>query len=396
MTYSTQVYSGVAQLQSLLPHWANLKAGGRRLHGDLNLVHARICRGDKECEKLRVVGVWRDGALAGLSPVITEQTNLHGWRLRLPGKDVMLARFGMRQATFVGDSLFAPADLESQRALLRGLVDHCRDCHLIVFRNVNCEGSLYRLLREESWRPTWWRWRPSEPWSRWLVQFEGSFDDYLQSQFSAKRRHELRRERRRLEEACTQGLRLQVVTAVDEVEQYLAKVGQVVQASWQGKRHPGWPKGAKHLRALQTLAAEGLFRGYLLCDGDTPIAFACGGLVDGAYSPERTGFDVKWKEYSPGKHLWLSVIQDLFALEHVGLMDFGRCDLWYKQFFSNRQHSEAAVFLFRGHPRPIIAWTPAIVGRAGLSFASRTLRRFGLQASFHRLLFRLSRGRVMH
>ncbi len=394
MTYSTKEYSGVTELQSLISRWAELKAAEQRPHQDVNAAWARIRSGDPGCEKLRVVGVLHGEQLVGLAVLNKDQTNSHGWQLNLPGKEVMLARFSMRQATFYGDSLMAPTDLEVQRALLRGIVESCRDCQLIRFNNVDCDSQLYALIVQESWLPFRWKWKPRVSRNRWQIRIEGSFDDYLKSQFSGRRRQKLRHERRRLEEACTHGLRIQVVTAPAEIEEFLHNVRRVVQASWQGKRYPGWLRGSSHHRKVQSQAEQSQFRGYLLSNKDTPIAFVCGALIDGAYSPDRVGFDAQWSQYSPGKHLWLAIIQDLFAAEGVRWMDFGRTDMLYKEFFANHQHSEVPMYLIRNQLRPIIALAPSIVGRTGLKLAGSALRPFGLNTWFDRFIIRLTKGRV--
>ena len=49
-----------------------------------------------------------NGKTVCAAPLIKETTDRYMWQLRLPGRDIRLARFQLRQAEFLGDAILDP------------------------------------------------------------------------------------------------------------------------------------------------------------------------------------------------------------------------------------------------------------------------------------------------
>jgi len=197
-----------------------------------------------------------------------------------------------------------------------------------------------------------------------------------------------------LEGACEQGLVFRVVTESDELEDYLQLVEKVAGDSWQGRRLGNPTTVAKLLEPSQQLAEHQLFRGYLLSNGDEAIAYVFGRVADWVFLPEKAGFTSSLSKFSPGKHLWYRVLEDLFSVGTVNWLDFGMYDLWYKEFWANESYKEDSILLLRPSVRTLLALGPSIAFRLALRAVSRLLAQFGLQSRFRRFLYRLSRGPV--
>jgi len=336
-----------------------------------------------------------NGKVVCAAPLIKETTDRYSWQLRLPGHDFTLARFHLRQAEFLGDSILDPnEDVDIQEKFFRSILEYCQDCDIIAFRTVAIDSILHRLLSGQLPSFFRWRWRPREASTRWLVRITGSFDDFFAREFSQHRRHELRREARRLESACEQGLEFSVFSSPDDVVNYFDIVNKIIVTSWQGQRLGHQIDQDKLIRSSQWLAENSSFRGYLLSNGDEPLAFVYGRLADGVFFPEKSGYVSSWAKFSPGKHIWYRLIEDLYSIGSVRWMDFGMYDLWYKEFWSNDSYREDGIFLLRPSTKTLFALGPSIVMRAPLRVIGNFLNRFGMQAKYRRFLYRLSRGSV--
>jgi len=336
-----------------------------------------------------------NGKVVCAAPLIKEITDLYSWKLRLPGHDFTLARFQLRQAEFLGDSILDPnEDVDIQEKFFRSILEYCRDCDIVAFRTVAIDSILHRLLSGQLPSFFRWRWYPRETSTRWLVRINGSFDNFFAQKFSQRRRYKLRREARLLHQACEQGLEFSSFSNPDDVENYFELVEKVLSGSWQGQRLGRQIDQDKLIKSSQWLAENSCFRGYLLSNGEEPLAFIHGRFSDGIFFIEKSAYISSWAKFSPGKHIWFRLIEDMFSMGSVRWIDFGVYDLWYKEFWSNESFKEDGIFLLHPGKKTLFALGPSIAMRAPLNAIGKFLARFGMQAKFRRFLYRLSRGSV--
>ena len=395
LTYEFDVCRDATKFEVIASQLRSLRSRQKRPNALQDPTWLQLQYSIRDAAEVAIAVARIDGKAVCAAPLIKETTDRYSWQLRLPGRDLTLARFQLRQAEFLGDSILDPnEDIDLQEQFLRSIVEYCQDCDILAFRTVAVGSNLHRLLSGQLPRSFRWCWRPREASTRWLVRIDGSFDDYFAQEFSRRRRHELRREARRLERACEQGLEFSAFSLPDDVGNYFDLVDKVIAASWQGQRLEHQAGRDKRIKSSQWLAENSSFRGYLLSNGDEPLAYVHGRLADGVFFSEKSGYIASWAKFSPGKHIWYRLIEDLYSMGSVRWMDFGVYDLWYKEFWSNESYKEDGVFLLRPCAKTLFALGPAIAIRAPLKATGKFLARFGMQAKFRRLLYRLSRGGV--
>jgi CelD/BcsL family acetyltransferase involved in cellulose biosynthesis len=196
-------------------------------------------------------------------------------------------------------------------------------------------------------RDRFWVHRAAPVTTHRLVRMPGSFSEYLE-QFSGKTRRVLAYKVRRLEKACEGRLRLETVTRIDQVGDFLERAGRVSERSWQGASLGKLLEADDaHLTWCREHAGRGWLRSYLLSDGDRPIAFVHGLQAEGTYYYDHVGYDHDYAEHRPGTALLYKLLQDLFEHDRPKRVDFRYGDSEYKKLFSNHAYEEANLYLLR-------------------------------------------------
>ena len=323
----------------------------------------------------RVVVLCRDAEIVGFAWV-TVRTWRYGWRLRLPGRTFTVARWPLRCAEYLECDLVAPDESDAQRVLAGALIAACADCHVVWLKYVAEDSELGRITRgarsKRGGRVVLYSWAPTP---HWQLRIAGSFEDYLR-RFSANTRTKFRRRPRVLGEACGGEVALRTVTDREQVRDFLAQSVRIAaNTAWAESlvRDLGSELAADDLGRL---ADRGVLRSYLLTAGDELVAFQVGWLINDTYRMYRTGFDSRWDKCSPGTCLSYLVIQDIHRLPNVKVIDFGHGHWDYKQYFATDAYVEFGAYLIRPHVLSLIAFAPAMAGRAA-RFAVSALRSRG-------------------
>jgi hypothetical protein len=222
----------------------------------------------------------------------------------------------------------------------------------------------------------------------YLVNFQGTFEEYL-GKHSAKSRHNLKRAVKKLRES-TSGPLLRIFSTSGEMAEFQKLAGEISRHTYQEKLlNAGLPRSADYLRQMEEKAARGEARGYLLHGAEKPIAYAWCSARGTSISYEIIGFLPEYAPLSPGTVLLYLIVQDLFELGAFSELDFGVGDSEYKRLFSTHSIDFVDAHLFpRTIRNSLLVHTHWNLDRLNSKLGA-ILERYGIKNQVRRLLRRL-------
>ncbi len=160
--------------------------------------------------------------------------------------------------------------------------------------------------------------------------------------FSSKTRQTFRRKLKKFG-----ATRLDRCMTVADVPRFLDAAHEISRHTWQTRqfglrvRHD-----AGTLAQFTKLAELGLFRSYLWCVEDRPVAFTVGNQDHGVFHYEEVGYLPEFAKFSPGQMMLIQMIDDLITHQPATWFDFGGGDADYKELFANHTSRSGTVWLF--------------------------------------------------
>lgn len=181
-----------------------------------------------------------------------------------------------------------------------------------------------------------------------LLKIPATFDEYL-SQFRRKKRYNLKRQLRMLEQHCAGELELLRVEHPDQVHLYVKQVSKMLGRTWQGrlidKKITDFILSSQ---ALLRLARNKLLRSYLLRCGSNYCAFVHGYQYENRiYHYADIGYDQRYARFSPGAVLWLLLVKDLIDHNPPESVIFGVGDSEYKSQFGSHHSRDCSFLILR-------------------------------------------------
>ena len=178
-----------------------------------------------------------------------------------------------------------------------------------------------------------------------------TFDGFLQ-RFPAKKRYNLKRQVRLMEEASNGQLRLATITRADQVDDFLAAATDIAAGSW--KNHSvtlPLARTADNRALYADLARRGLLRAYVLRSGETAVACALGYQFETVYHYADTAHLDREMRLSPGMVLLLLIVRDLIENTRIRRLNFGIGDDDYKRQFADRHTRDRTIWVMRSSLR---------------------------------------------
>ncbi len=181
----------------------------------------------------------------------------------------------------------------------------------------------------------------------YMVDLDGSFDDYLQRR-SAKSRQNLKRSVKRFLDGNADALL--VVTAPEDMPAFHREAVAISRQTYQTQLlGAGLPDNPAFVQSMQDKAARGEARGYLLRDQGQAVAFAWCAARGSTLVYEVIGYRPEQAERSPGTVLLYLILEELFTLGRYPLLDFGPGHAFYKEAFATRHTDFADAYLLRAN-----------------------------------------------
>jgi len=294
--------------------------------------------------KARVAMV-RDGSAqpAGYVPLLEENQKL---TFAVRGKVLFNKRFNA--LSIAGSLPMLPEDTRTYDLLFSWIRQHERRCGCVFMLSVPLDSYLWNYLQTaDEIRNHWALYTPTGPYPYYSLVLPDSFSDYL-SRWDKKSRYNLRRTVKCLEQHGDGQLGLLRVDKSGQIDEFLTDALHVSGNSWQRVLLTiPLAEPADRRTFLDEAAQSGILRSYVLKCGGVACAFVVGLQSGSVFHYFETAYDQAFAQYSPGKVITYLLIEDLFAHDKPRMLAFGKGDMDYKEWFSNRRQEETSIFLFR-------------------------------------------------
>ena len=384
-TREVSLLTTVEGLRSIEDEWLDLIADG----GHDELLHdpsiVRLALSDPSQSMAPAFIVVRNGGrLVGIAPFYYQQTEIP---VRL--SVVTLATLRVRALRLFGDRVLLRPEANASEILhdifaRLHTLRHTFDVIWVYAQRLN--DPLWRFLTADT-RRTFRMFVTSPHVEKWHhLTFDRTFDDYTalirtRPGFPGKT---IRRFWRDMKDRCT----IERITSPVQVRAFADDVDRVYNASWQARTYGRRRRNADaDVARLETIAALGYLRSYLLRQDGEPVAFVLGYQYRGRYAYEETGYDPKFSTYSPGSVLTHGLIQDLFATDSPHELDFGFGDGTYKRTFGTGSVDVCNMYLAQRLRWRAILATQQLINRF-YEKAHRWIIRLGIDTTVRRLLKR--------
>jgi CelD/BcsL family acetyltransferase involved in cellulose biosynthesis len=229
---------------------------------------------------------------------------------------------------------------------------------------------------------------------RFYVEMEGSFDDYIQRNFSTKSRSTLRRKIKKFRGKCGGEIDWRSYRSPDEMAEFHAQALAVSANTYQEKLFQGGlPEGDDFKKQMLEDAAGNNARAYLLFDQGTPIAYLYLRSDGDVLTYDYLGYLPEYAKWSAGTVLQWLALESLFQENRFRLFDFTTGYGDHKRLFATGHVEEVNAFFFRPTIKNRIivathkgmnrfsAWLGDTVDRLGLRQRIKNLVRFGFKKS---------------
>jgi hypothetical protein len=214
-------------------------------------------------------------------------------------------------------------------------------------------------------------------------------DKYLQ-RFSARSRSTLKRKVRKFAELDGGRCHWRAYRSSAEIVEFYTLARRVSAVSYQERLlGAGLPAAAGYLNELREMADAGRVIGYLLFQGQKPVAYLlCPIESDQAVIYGHVGFDPAYRALSPGTVLLALVLEALLDSGRYRIFDFTEGEAEHKRYFSTNSYRSADIFIFRRSlPAWLITRTHWLTNRFSESLG-RLFARLGLKRHIRRWLRR--------
>ncbi len=182
--------------------------------------------------------------------------------------------------------------------------------------------------------------------NRYYIDLRGTFAAYLKK-FSSKSRGNLSKSVRRFRDLSGGQIRCREFRSATEMAEFFQLAREVSRKSYQERIGQGLPRSDKFRQRVLSLANSDAVRGYILFQGERPVAYIFCDAQDDSLIYEHLGYDPEFREWAPGRVLLYLMLERLFAEQRFRFLDFGGTEHEYKKFFSTGSIRCARVHYFR-------------------------------------------------
>jgi hypothetical protein len=213
----------------------------------------------------------------------------------------------VRQVSLIGSCVLGRVDDQTIKQLFRRLAEG-PSFDLIDVGEVFLASPLYAAARGlHSGMASWMPIRKARQW--WLIRLPSSFEAYTGMLRPTAKTHILRDSKRFERQTPV----FRVFYRLGDVEQFLEDAQKISRLSYQWNLGPVYSLRDDEVTRsrLNRLAEHGALRCYIYYLAGEPCAFGWGELRHRKFMFERTGYDPKHRNLSPGTALIMGMIRDL-------------------------------------------------------------------------------------
>ncbi len=186
----------------------------------------------------------------------------------------------------------------------------------------------------------------------WVMSLPDSMEDFYKSLSKANRKS-TRRAVRSLEKAYPGRVEYVCLSREDDLPEIFSALKDISSKTYQYAMGVGFVDSPIERERLQDAARQGWLNVHLLRIEGRPVAFELALQYEGTYFLYASGYDPDLRHLSPGKVLFVRLIEDLCKRRPVQRLDFGFGDAEYKRVYCNSHRDEASVNLFAARMKPL-------------------------------------------
>lgn len=262
-----------------------------------------------------------------------------------------LFRCDVRVLRFVCGGFLGNQSRGNSRFLVHEIIKslHRHEAQAVEFSQLTVDSSLHDLARREPNIFCREHFTPVQT-HRYLI-LPASFDEFLHSR-SRKSRQHFGRHARMLRRDFPGKVRFQSVRSEQDVEDFARKADEISQKTYQRALGVGFVNDLEMQEVLRAAAQKAALRACLLYIDERPVAFSGGIVSNRTLYGTFTGYDPRFKQYSPGLLTLMRLIEESFKPSGSLLrIDAGSGDMSYKRALFDSSWKENPVWIFAPSPR---------------------------------------------
>lgn len=253
------------------------------------------------------------------------------------------------------------------------------------------QGYLMRSVRLHERRPVleskdgYLYYTPAQ-FDRYFIDLNQTFEEYS-GKFSSKTRSTIRRKIKKFSAQCEGEFHWRRYSTPEEVEEFFAHARTVSSKSYQEKLlDAGLPDSPEFLAQMKHDAALDQVRGYLLFDGEKPLAYMYCPISNGSLLYHSLGYDPEYLRWSVGTILHWFAFEDLFGEGLFRYFDFTEGQSEHKRMYSTGSVLCGNVYIFpRTLANRVLLNSHHSVDKLS-TYLGDLLQRWGLKARVRRFI----------
>lgn len=162
----------------------------------------------------------------------------------------------------------------------------------------------------------------------------------------------------------------------EDVPEFCSTAEKISQTTYLRGLGAGFCDNAEMRNRLGVTSRKGWMKGFILYANNQPCAFQLGTLYQSVLYLDYTGFKSDLHPYSPGRILFIKMVDQLCSTHAVRGIDFGFGDAEFKRRYADRSWKESDLYLFNQTPTLLMANLVRNSVTLFRGIAEKALRRF--------------------
>ena len=225
-----------------------------------------------------------------------------------------------------------------------------RKVDAVFLNHLETDFLMYRLARETFGPLRRDHFADVEP--HWVMSLPDSTEAFYKSLSKANRKS-TRRAVRLLEKAYPGRVEHVRLSREEDLPEILSALKEVSSKTYQYAMGVGFEDSPVERERLRDAARHGWLNVHLLRIEGRPVAFELALQYAGTYFLCASGYDPDLRQLSPGKVLFVTLVEDLCERRPVQRLDFGFGDAEYKRVYCNSHRDEVSINLFAAKRKPL-------------------------------------------
>ena len=218
------------------------------------------------------------------------------------------------------------------------------------------------------------------------LKINTSFEKYL-SGFKAKLRYNLNRNVIQFKKSSKGNFEIKKIRQIENISGFYTDLEKVYINTWQAATFGYRPRNTSIETGLSMLAAEqGWFRSYILYLASEPIAYAIGYQYQDTYYLDEIGYDINYKNMTPGNVLIYYAIEDIMTNDVPTVINFGYGENLYKKLYGNTEVPATNVLLVKTNSLMLMFVKLQLFVNVIYRIIYRLLKKYNLDGFFRKIL----------